>query len=282
MVEQEPVGAELHDAVVVGPAAHRAQDDALVLIGAQRAVGHRIGNLRLMAVEGAVAVGEIILAVVFVHPGRLEELFQALDDVHFPVVGDHVFVQLDAAAGILPHEHISLPVVVNKHARVDEIAVADDARRVDGKQRTAQRVRERPPGMVRHGDADILDIRREIEIIFPVPLHAVGRPRPGFSPDGLLERPEDDAPVFERLHVGRHVAVIVFHVESHRQVTVVAGIDIQGIPEDVGGRVRRVHVRDDGIARQLEVDGFGGAGGKSAGQASGGQESLHRRITSCL
>jgi len=245
---------------MVGAAAHRTQDPAFVLVRAQGVVGHGIDNFRLVAREGAVTVGQVVFSVVLMDPGGLEEFFQAFDDMHLAVVGDHVVVQFDAAASVLPHEHVGLPVIVDEHAGVDEIAVTDDPGRVDGEERMPQRILERAVRAVRDGHADVFDIGRIIQVILPVPFHAVRCPGVLRRPGRLLEGPEDHAPVLEGLHVAGHIDMVILHVEAPGHVPVVAGIHVQRITEHMGRRVRRIHVRDDGIAAQFEMLRFRGAG----------------------
>ena len=260
MVEQEPVVAELYDTVVVGPAADRAEDAAFILVRPEGIVGHRIDDFRLVSSEGAVAVGQIVFPVMLVDPGGLEEFHKAFYDMDFAVIRNHVVIQFDAAAGILAHEHIGLPVIVNEHARVDEIAVTDHPRGIDGQEGMSQRIFERTCGAVGHGHADVLHIRRIIEVVFPVPFHAVRRPGVLRGPGRLLERTEYHAAVFERLHVPSHVNVIILHVESLCRVPVVTWIHIQGIPEHARRRIRRIHMCDNGISAQFIVTVFRSAG----------------------
>ena len=88
-----------------------------------------------MTVERSVGIRQIIDAVALVHPHGFKEILRAFDDMHLAVVGNHVFVQLDAAHRVLSHEEIGLPVVVDKHGRVDKVSVAYHALAVDGYER---------------------------------------------------------------------------------------------------------------------------------------------------
>lgn len=54
--EEEPVVAVFDDAVVIGSAAYRGEDSALVGVRAERGVGYGVDDFRLVAGERAVGV----------------------------------------------------------------------------------------------------------------------------------------------------------------------------------------------------------------------------------
>ena len=64
MVEQIPLAIEFADAVMRGPADHRRENDSLIRERPVRIVARRLAEQ--MGVAGR--IGEIIFAVVFVHP----------------------------------------------------------------------------------------------------------------------------------------------------------------------------------------------------------------------
>ena len=68
MVEEVPLFFELNDGVVGGPAEDGSEDATWVGEGAVRRVSHSIDDF--VGVSGG--VGEIVFAVIFVHPGAFE------------------------------------------------------------------------------------------------------------------------------------------------------------------------------------------------------------------
>ena len=86
VVEEPPLTSVLHDAVMVGAAVDRVEDNSSIGEWTQGIVGCAIGDTRLVSVKGAVAVGEVIGASRFVHPSRFEEFGNAFQEVHLSVV----------------------------------------------------------------------------------------------------------------------------------------------------------------------------------------------------
>ena len=68
MVEEVPLFFELNDGVVGGPTEYRSEDATLVGEGAVRRVSRTIDDF--VGVSGG--VGEIVFAVIFVHPWTFE------------------------------------------------------------------------------------------------------------------------------------------------------------------------------------------------------------------
>lgn len=64
VVEKIPLAFILHDTVMGGPADHRLQDDTLIGERTIGVVAHSIAQI----VRVAGAIGEIILAILLVHP----------------------------------------------------------------------------------------------------------------------------------------------------------------------------------------------------------------------
>ena len=114
----------------------------------------------------------------------------------------------------------------------------------------AQWVVERPPRMVAHGHADMTLVGGEIEIIFPVLLHAVWRPSTMFCPARLFKGLENDAFVLEGLEIGGDITMVVVHVETLSMVPVVAGIKVERVAKYMGRGVCGIHVGDNGVAAQ--------------------------------
>ncbi len=93
-----------------------------------------------MSEEWPIGVGDIIETIALVYPDGFEELFDSIDDIDTMVatsvvVRDHIIIQFDCTDGILSHEEIGLPIVVDEDTWIDEISVADDSRSVDTDER---------------------------------------------------------------------------------------------------------------------------------------------------
>lgn len=142
MIEHPPFAFVFYDGVMVGAAADRVEYHALVFVGTEWVVGYGIGYLWLMTVLCAVGVRKVVLAVVLMRPDGFKEFIASFDDVDWFAVGYHVFVEFDAADGVLSHEEVGLSIVVDKYARVDEVAVADDSLGVDGHEWFAECIME--------------------------------------------------------------------------------------------------------------------------------------------
>ena len=211
MIEEPPLPLVFDDGMVVGSTIDGAEHNALIFEWAERRITHAISNARIVTIERTVAIREVILAVVLVHPCCFEELIDTFEQIDLSVVGDHVFVELDTARCILSAIEISLSVIIYEDARIDEVSVTDYTRTVDAEQRMSEGIDKGAIGTVAHCHTDMLHIRGIIEIILAVALHTVGSPGSLLGPGGLCEGIEDDAVILEMLHVGGREDVIVFH-----------------------------------------------------------------------
>ena len=287
MVEQVAAAFELADRMVRRPADHRGHDLAAVGEGAIRAIPDRIAE----QVGIARRVGEIVLAVVPVQPGRLEitALVVASEQGLAVLVEDEdrarafcelrhvgreprhprrerflvcfrlfvcrviriVAVLLQLPAPDSAEIHVEGAVDVLEHRRIDRIAAFDRLRL--GHEGTGR--------VLADGDADLEDavraLGREVQVVLAVLAGGIRRPHLALGPGHVLHV-EGDA-VVHGLRAGmlEREDVVVLHREM---VAVVvegdAGLDVvRGI--DVDPAVEDVGGRVGGIDVRDERSGDG-------------------------
>ena len=266
VIEEIPLSLEVDDAVMVSPAAVGVfgHDDALVFIGTHRVLAHSVAdNLSILPYVG---ICQVIVAVVF--EGKrtfcltVGQVFQTVDAHHLHlaitplhgllrcVVGQLLHVLLQFSAAAVAPEDVGIAVGSLQHARVDAVDALDRLRLRN----------ERSFGVVGNGytDGEAPSARgrsrREIEIVLPVSVDAVGCPHRvgvGAHPGHFVLR-DDDAVVCPVRQVLRREDVVVLHAEPVLALPrwrhdVVRRVEVHLIIKNACGRVGRELVADDGI-----------------------------------
>lgn len=160
-----------------------------------------------------------------------------------------LLVALQLAAPKAAKVQVGLAVVVDEAGRVDTVA-ARDGLRVG---------REGTLGPIRDSDADAKDVLRvtgwEIEVVAAIALRSIGRPHLLGYPGNVIGAEGysvvgDGGGWIQRLRaedvVVGHVVLVAIVVEGNVGLAVVRWVDINLAIEDVGGRVGRVDVCDEG------------------------------------
>ena len=78
MVEKVPLPSYIDDGLMIGPSFHRREHYALVSEGSIRTVARRVNDIVCIPRR----IGEIILSIILMHPGRFKE---ALLIILFPI-----------------------------------------------------------------------------------------------------------------------------------------------------------------------------------------------------
>ncbi len=274
VVDHVPLAVELDDGRVVGGRGDLVEHHAPLGPRPHRVARGGVANAgvaRRRAARVVGRVGQVVGAVALEHPGRLPEVRDSLRGDDRAVQRDHVRVQPGSAHPVVGAPvHVDLAVVVGEDGRVDVErgrtggAVAD--------QRAALGVGERAGRGVADRDTDVhpsraVAVDRGVPVVLAVVRLDLAGPGVGAGPrEG---RQGHLGPlVGERARVGRGEDVPVTHDEvgAAGGRLVVAGVEVQGVPDDQGRRVGGVDRGGDrggGLGRP--------GGGDECGQGDRGQ-----------
>ena len=250
--EEEPSITEFDDGRMggVGVAGNLA-DDAHGGIWAADVVGYGVCNL----FGPLTGVGQIILAIIFMHPRGLGEVWY-IDAMNLAVNLRHIVLQLGVVALFVTPDDIRCAVIVDEDSGIDARPTVFRGEAIlVGEQGFPECVFVRSGNFVANGHADAAPVGGDVPVVASV-LTACHVSGVGLMAVGPLEVVDAKGrwifcPV---LHVGGGVEQPVFH---HVARLIAGGIVSSKEPESVAlhqyGGISSMFVADNGIARALEL-----------------------------